>query len=578
MAGQLRLRAQKYDAREESSYAVDVLVDHGVPNLSNLFTYGVPSKMGNIQKFSLVSVPFKGRNCLGLVLGKSKVATENLKQITKSIFEKQLITEEQFDLVQLSLKRWGGFEWDYLKFFLPKGIGRNATRAEILEFVARKINQPELKIGSSYEDLLELIHKRVTPFSQTLIVVPNQKIFHYLKTKLNYEVVAFNSQLTQTERNSIYLEIMSGKPKVIIANRSGIFLPLAKGAEIILVDDQDFANYETRFPHWNARDLALLNSKNFSTTFYSHSPSLELLRLVQTGWMKMNTAPRKRTSFTFSNSKSSWQRIVKEGISKGPILVLTPDRGYVNSLVCINCRNIYRCPCGGKLVIREANGRRECFQCQSLVQNSACDECGETRLLSYRKGISKVVEEMGKQFPGTKIIQGESVSGLGKRAIVVSTYSQIPIYEYQAIIALNYERFAYQGNLRGAELARKIIFDLIALGPKDVYLEIPSDSYFSQTALKNDPVKAAVEELKEREELNLPPYSRVAKFDCDIKFSDTLRDQTFISEVQYSKGRAVIKFPLVDGEKFIIFCMSVLKIRSLKKLKPWKLEVDPLEI
>ena len=114
MAGQLRLRAQKYDAREESSYAVDVLVDHGVPNLSNLFTYGVPGKMGNVQKFSLVSVPFKGRNCLGLVLGKSKVATENLKQITKSIFEKQLITEEQFDLAQLSLQRWGGFEWDYL--------------------------------------------------------------------------------------------------------------------------------------------------------------------------------------------------------------------------------------------------------------------------------------------------------------------------------------------------------------------------------------------------------------------------------------------------------------------------------
>ena len=140
------------------------------------------------------------------------------------------------------------------------------------------------------------------------------------------------------------------------------------------------------------------------------------------------------------------------------------------------------------------------------------------------------------------------------------------------------EKYGYQGNLRSSELARKNIFDLLALGAKNLYLEVSEDTYFAQIALRNQVIKAAQEELAERRSLNLPPHLRMAKLECDAKFVEVLKEQNFIFEVQFVQGVAIIKFELSNGNKFIEFLSGVSKVRALKKLKPWKLEIDPLEV
>ena len=143
------------------------------------------------------------------------------------------------------------------------------------------------------------------PVGQTLVVVPNLRILNFLKRHFGSELTEYGSHLSQRERLETYLKILTGTPALIVATRSGIFLPVAIGAEIIIVDDLDFSNYETRHPYWNVRDVALLNSENFSINFYAHSPSLELLRLKELGWLKMSVNQKSKSNIFFSNNTIS---------------------------------------------------------------------------------------------------------------------------------------------------------------------------------------------------------------------------------------------------------------------------------
>ena len=581
MATKLRLKSQKYQVKEDFSYSVDVLVNHGIPNFSNVFSYNVPEKLRELKTFSLVSVPFRKKNVFGIVLSRKSNTDPSLKSIAKVIYPSAVLTQEQMNLLHACMNRWGGFEWDFLPYFIPQGFTQKTKVVAQRTSIARKVVRPELKIGTNFFDLIELIEKRIKPAGQTLVVVPNLKILNFLKRHFGSKLTDYGSHLSQKERLETYLKILAGTPGLIVATRSGIFLPIAIGAEVIVVDDLDFSNYETRYPYWNVRDVALLNFENFSINFYAHSPSLELLRLEELGWLKISVNQKSKSNIFFSNNRISWQKLVSEGVRKGSVLVVIPERGYVNTIVCVKCRNIYRCACGGRLVQVSSDPKRYCYKCKSSQNNVPCSICHEHQILSYKKGIFKVTEELGRQFPGVKIFNSQISENLpksGRMQIVTANYGQLPISDFETIVALNFEKYGYQGNLRSSELARKNIFDLLALGAKNLYLDVSQDTYFAQIALRNQVIKAAQEELAERRSLNLPPHLRMAKLECDAKFVEVLKEQNFIFEVQFVQGVAIIKFELSNGNKFIEFLSGVSKVRALKKLKPWKLEIDPLEV
>ena len=110
MATKLRLKSQKYQVKEDFSYSVDVLVNHGIPNFSNVFSYNVPEKLRELKTFSLVSVPFRNKNVFGIVLSRRSSTDSSLKSIAKVIYPSAVLTQEQMNLLHACMNRWGGFE------------------------------------------------------------------------------------------------------------------------------------------------------------------------------------------------------------------------------------------------------------------------------------------------------------------------------------------------------------------------------------------------------------------------------------------------------------------------------------
>ena len=429
-------------------------------------------------------------------------------------------------------------------------------------------------------DLVDLIKMRSNPSRQILIIVPDLNFLQFLKKNIEGKCIEYGSHLEQSQRVENYLGILTGNANIILGTRSAIFLPLRNDAEILIVDDLSFEFYEKRFPYWNVRDLALIRSADHSITFYSHSPSLELVRLVEMNWLRMKQRKMERPNIFFNDGRVTDLATIKTGLRSGKVLVLVPEKGYVNALVCKNCRNIRICSkCGGRLFLADSHETPSCSLCKERNQNEKCSFCNFSNFLMFRKGQERQIDELGKQIPGASIVKYQNLSTpIRSGQVCVATYGNYPLEKFSAVVCLGLEKFGYQNSLRSSELTRKVLFDIAALRANSYFLDIPSNDYFAQVINNGDPYKAALKELMERRTANLPPWYRIVYFQCDSKFVPTLEEQPFISAVHYEKGTALIKSKVEDSSDLVSFLQSISKYRSLRKLKPWNVKVDPLDI
>ena len=580
MAQQLRLRSQKSPKKEEFSGTVDVIVDSGLVHLSEPFTYAINRNQQHVEIGHFVSVPFGSKNLIGVVVGKSYEFKAGLKFVKKILHNRPIITSEQIEIINKAQNRWSGNFWNYLKFAVPSIPSKKNIEALKIEGVKRRIERPELRIGSSFVDLVELIKMRSNPSRQILIIVPDLNFLQFLKNNIGRKFIEYGSHLEQSQRVDNYLSILSGNTNIILGTRSAIFLPLRNDAEILVVDDLSFEFYEQRFPYWNVRDLALIRSADHSITFYSHSPSLELVRLVEMNWLRMKQRKLERPNILFNDGRITHVTTIKTGLRSGKVLVLVPEKGYVNALVCKNCRNIRICSkCGGRLVLSDSQRKPICSLCKERNQDDKCSYCNFSNFLMFRKGQDRLIDELGKQIPGVPILKYQNLSPpIRSGQVCVATYGNYPLEKFSAVICLGLEKFGYQNRLRSSELARKALFDIAALRANSYFFDIPSNDYFAQVINSGDPYKASLNELRERQSANLPPWYRIVYFQCDSKFVPTLEEQAFISAVHFEKGIALIKSKVEDSSELISFLQSISKYRSLRKLKPWNVKVDPLDI
>ena len=114
--------------------------------------------------------------------------------------------------------------------------------------------------------------------------------------------------------------------------------------------------------------------------------------------------------------------------------------------------------------------------------------------------------------------------------------------------------------------------------PKSLFLDVEANSYFGHVVNSSDSIQFAERELKERKEVALPPYTRIGIVDCDAKSAMIFKEQEFIMSVEYLSGRAYLKSNIEDGHKLSAFLNNLVKYRSLRKLKPWRVKIDPLDI
>ena len=433
-------------------------------------------------------------------------------------------------------------------------------------------------------------------------MVPDQREIAILESELSHlDPLILTSALTKSERYGNFLEILSGKRKLIVGTRSAIFAPLLPRSEIIVFNDQDPSMYEKRNPYWNVRDVALMRGGKHNLTFISSSPSLEVLALIKgsrlsTVTVKSIIRERKLKQFT-PKPGESYLSAIKDGLSKGNVLVTINDPGYISSFACGNCRNISRCECGGKLFLSKESEAPKCVICQKAYANWHCEWCKSDRKRIVARGSEKLGEELGKSFPNIRILLSKGknrvdiLPNLSENALVISTYGCEPAGEYSTYIGLNLE-FAFAGTkLRSFEETRLSVVDnlLKVSSGGDFFLDLPNDHPFIQAQLSGNFSKDLDLEMESRTNAKLPPRFRIASIAGAQGELRDLQDQ--ISRIDFLEKNSVLRS--ISGENvweliikskdegsagFSKFLSDLRRYRSLKKLKPFDIRVDPFSL
>jgi primosomal protein N' (replication factor Y) len=357
---------------------------------------------------------------------KIKGASRILDRLEKKGLIKSLYRE------QLREPQWG-MDVDFTQEF-----SLNQEQREVVEKLEESFNEekyhPFLLYGvtgsGKTQIYIEIIKKGLDKGKTALVLVPEisltpQIIFRF-KSVFGESVGSYHSSLSPGERFDAWRGIKSGKIKVVVGTRSAIFSPLSNLGVIVVDEEQDFYYKQKEpDPKYNARDLALVRGKmnKALVVLGSATPSLESFYNVEIGKytllqlsQRVDQKPlppvkivdlkeeRKKGNYTIFSSELSSQ--MKRKIEKGEQVILFLNRrGFSNFVKCEECGYIYHCPhCDITLNFHRIDFSLRCHYCNYKIQaSSLCPECKGIRLAYKGVGTQRIEEEINKLFPTVAI-------------------------------------------------------------------------------------------------------------------------------------------------------------------------------
>ena len=296
-------------------------------------------------------------------------------------------------------------------------------------------------------------------------------------------------------------------------------------------DDGDPLLREPLSPGVHARDAALVRQEQeqFALIFAGFTRTTDVQRLVDIGWVEELRAARPaapRVVLTpLREGETGTARVpsaaftaAREAVRSGPVLVQVARPGYAPVLACADCRHPARCrACGGSLQAGARGATPTCSACGRRAEGWTCASCGGTRFLLIGSGSRRTAEELGRAFPGVRVIVSDAEHQVldvpAAPALVIATRGAEPRTAggYRAVLLLDGERMLLADDLRIAEHCLRWWSNAAALAAPGapVHLVGVAGTLGRALATWTQPAFARAE-LAERAELRMPPAVRVA--------------------------------------------------------------------
>jgi len=383
----------------------------------------------------------------------------------------------------------------------------------------------------------------------TLIVVPDARDLSLVDGALARALgpgrhACLSAGLGPAERYRRWLSVARGTVRVVAGTRAAMFAPVHDLGLVVIWDDGDDLHAEPRAPYPHAREVLALRAHRAGAgaLIGGFARTAEAARLIGTGWAAAITADRptvrgcapqvraagadaelaRDEAARSARMPSLALRMARTGLTRGPVLIQVPRRGYVTAVACENCRAPARCPaCGGPLALEGDGGPARCRWCGRADPGWRCPACGDPRLRALVTGAGRTAEELGRAFPGTPVVvsRGASVVETVPRApaLVVATPGAEPRADggYAAAVLLDGWVLLGRPSLRAAEEALRRWLNAAALvrpGASGGAVTVVAEAALPavQALIRWDPATHADRELAEREALRFPPAVRMA--------------------------------------------------------------------
>ena len=595
-----------------------VWVDASVYHLDTPFSYLIPGNLAqSVAVGSLVMVPFHGREITALVV--EIVALDSisgLKSISKVLGETPLLTQEIIKLIDESAKRYAAHPFDLIRSAIPDRVisvekdfvgHPNSYRIE-----SNKSERQFLQLPP-HQERSQLMASKIAERSKiggVLVVLPDSSEVASLSrelSELNLTYSVLDSKLPKSEQYRNFLKARLGDASIVIGTRSAVFAPVLNLRTLMIYNEGSEHLYERRSPGWNARDVALLRQReqDFDLIFVGYSPSSEVARLIDTGWIDYKRSRGKIKVGTYAAEHgellpSRALPLLKKALSAGPVLFIVPLKGYAQAIRCAQCRTVSRCVCGGAHEKLTLSASITCNHCLTKIVDWRCAWCHSERVSMQSRGADRHQHELGLLFPGVKSLISTSdhiVDSVIDSGIVIATPGMAPNSKsgYSAVVFLEGNRFLDQPDMRANERVREMFFAHASLiSPAGSILLIQDEGHVISTALTTwNPSMAIHRELEERESLALPPYVRAVKLIMEP--SDMSRLQSALTSARDEgripietkilgpissgeKSSLILTVPLETGERLISTLHEFMRRRSVAKKSLPSLRIDPYSL
>lgn len=311
---------------------------------------------------------------------------------------------------------------------------QSAALCKIEEGIESGLFRPFLLFGvtgsGKTEVYLRAIDAVLKKSKRALVLVPEIALTPQLARRflrrLGGGVALFHSGLTRSQRLDEWRRIRSGKVTVVIAARSGIFVPL-EDLGLIVVDEEHDPSYkqEDSCPY-NARDMALARAKleGACVIVGSATPSFEtfvnaargrITRLdlptrhhggklpeVELVDLKTTKAHEKKGAFL----TPMLTKAVEQALSrKEQVVLFLNRRGFDTFAQCRSCGHVFKCPnCDISVTHHKRARALRCHLCgYSQAAPPLCPQCAGGQLFFGGVGTQKVEEELAAIFPEARI-------------------------------------------------------------------------------------------------------------------------------------------------------------------------------
>jgi len=461
-------------------------------------------------------------------------------------------------------------------------------------------------IGQWALTLAELAVTSLAAGRSAILVVPDYRDQDQLQAALDLlapagSVSRVDARQPNPDRYRAFLAALDLAPRIVLGNRSAVYAPAHDLGLIAVFDDGDPLHSEPLSPYVHARDAALVrqSQSGCALVFLGHTRTVEVQRLVELGWLTAvhpaaNRHPRViPTDFQSEPDQqaraariptSAW-RAAKEALLHGPVLVQVASPGYAPMLACQSCKKAARCTtCQGPLALASKNSAPSCRWCGALAANWSCTHCEGQTLRVVTLGTGRTAEELGRAFPGARIIVADGdhpLQHLGDApALVIATRGAepIPTGGYRAILLLDGERMLARESLRVGEDCLRWWSNAAALAAPGAAVILVGVGGLVARALNSwQPEMLAASELADRRQLRFPPFVRAASVTgTDDDVAAALADLAGMDGVdvlgpvttEEPLVRAIVRLPYASGDEVARALKAAIVRNAARRRRP----------
>lgn len=534
--------------------------------LDKIYHYSIPEKLKEQLKIGQpVIVPFGKREELGYVIGfVEKPDVPQVRDILRLAEGSFAFSEKTVAIARWLSNYYFSFLWTALKLFLPlgkPGVGKKVMKPVLkpeagipaqspvsniytgiltltpeqksaVEAVCSAIDSGEPKkfllygvTGSGKTEVyLRAIAHLLAQGKSALILVPEigmtSQLIQRVQERFSDQTVLLHSDLTDKQRREAWNRVGSGVGRIVVGTRMALFLPFVNLGLIVIDEEYETTYKSEQSPRYHAREFAfqfgvpvVLGSATPSVETFFYAEQGEIQKLVLPKRIDNRPLPpvevvdmRNEPEFLLSGKL---RLALKEVIERGEQAVLFLNRrGYYTNAICADC---------GQLLEWSGQG----FP-------SACPACQGIRAKYVGLGTRRIEPEVKAEAPGARILrldreikEPELVLGSfarGEADVLIGTQlvtKGLDIAKVTLIGIVNADSALGHADFRAAERTFQLLTQVAGRAgrhhlPGRVIIQTYNPEHYAiQAAARHDYEMFYQEEIKFREELNYPPFTKL---------------------------------------------------------------------